>query len=204
MIVEPVLAVTVPATVGRTTSIRVTLNEPSALRFWRNRIVSPTARSLSAIVSPPFVICVDEVTSIVRVQPSTVFNATLVPSIAVISTPPRPSPMPSAGPPKANGSVPPLSLNLKTPRSGRADPSAWGFALAPGAAEAPAPDAGVGDAPIATAALTMTARHAPATAATLRRSGWAKRCEKVGSGSAMRGPPRSVGLAWSGNAVHPA
>ena len=47
VIVVSVTAVTVPATCGRTTSIRMIENVPSSLRCWRKRIESPTARSSS-------------------------------------------------------------------------------------------------------------------------------------------------------------
>ena len=73
----------VPMTRGRTISIAVIVNVPSACFDWRNRIVSPTLRSAAVADAPPRVIVVSEAIPIVRVQPSGVASETSEPEIAV-------------------------------------------------------------------------------------------------------------------------
>src|SRR6476469_4852977 len=98
VMVSPLMAVTWPPVVGRTTLIAVTVYVPSAARFWANTIWSPTARSDTAIVAPPLVMVVVLVTEMVRVQPSSVFSARSEPLIAVIVMSRAPSRPKAPGP----------------------------------------------------------------------------------------------------------
>src|SRR3954468_14268452 len=130
---------------------------------------SPTARSPRPMVAPPFVIVVESVTLIVRVQPSSVLREREEPSMAVIVMSRKPTPIPRK-PPRRPASGPPL-------RPARSPGLSFGFvalgsALAAGAgalgeAEGSAPTAdvgsldGAGDAPIAAATPTRTSRADP-------------------------------------------
>ncbi len=62
------------------------------MRFWRNVILSPRSRSLTVAALPPLVIFVSGVTTIVRVQPSSVSRLSFGPAIPVIVMPPNPCP----------------------------------------------------------------------------------------------------------------
>lgn len=80
---EESTAVTMPVKLGRTTRIAVILNVPSVWRSWPKTIWSPTLSALSWTVWPALV-TVAPVASIVRVQPSSVWSESLLPSIFVI------------------------------------------------------------------------------------------------------------------------
>ena len=93
VMLSPSTAVAWPTTDGSTTAIAVTVQAPASSTVCRERILSPTWRSDSAISSPSLVIVVSSVTVIVRVQPSTVSSEIDEPLIAVIVM------LPAANPP---------------------------------------------------------------------------------------------------------
>ena len=119
MIESSSIAVTIPPTVGTTTTIRSSVKVPSSSSASSRRISSPTARSPRAIASPPFMISTSEPTVIVRVQPLAVSSERFVPLIAVIV------PASAMGRVKVAENAPPLApveALVAKPRTGSASP----------------------------------------------------------------------------------
>src|SRR4051812_36827689 len=167
--VSPSILLISPTTVGRTTTIAVTVYVPSLAFSWRNRMESPTARSPRRMIAPPFVMVVESVTAIVRVQPSSVLSDRDEPSMAVMVMSRKPTPTPGNPPRKPNIGPPFWPARPGALPFGFA---AFGSALAAGAGapadadgSAPAADVGSlegpGDAPIAAATPTRTRRADP-------------------------------------------
>ncbi len=161
VIVLPLTAVTSPPAFGVGTRIAVIEYVPSSLRFWENRIASPTLRSPIPMVWPPLVILVSVVTLMVRFQPSSVASDRLEPLIAVMVTGPRPMSCPARC---FRPSVHPLPGSMTL---GDALGSDFAPAVAVGAADAPAGEVvGVGVDPrtmtTGTASARQTARAIPA------------------------------------------
>src|SRR5439155_26441081 len=178
------------------------------LRIWRRATWSPTFRSPTAIVWPPFVIVVPDVTVIVRVQPSTVLSETFEPSIAVIviwPKPPRNPPSPSFPRPfcprSPNPNPNPFGPPPKTFHGPLPSRVVGGLACPDAAGEAPA-DEGEGDATATAAApTTIIVTDATRTAPIAMGFGPLSFAESVGR--TPGGSSRSIIVPLPAAAPHP-